>query len=187
MEQHLAKPEQTKLIKTQHWTENNPLRLVRSISSDFVAQLETRMEEFDGFTHAELAKRLSVTLGRVSQMMNSPGNFTLKNGVVYANACDMDIAVVAYPKESVNTNAPISGDVFRACWEIAGCPTNMFEIAHNTVGYANNSGGIAAIGHTWGSVPINLGGGTSLDANYTAQTDYNQKLISGVCINAQSI
>src|SRR6266852_3242787 len=95
--QHIAK-----LTPTQHWTANSTLRTVRSISSDFVAQLETRMEQFDGFTHTELAKRLSVTLGRVSQVMNSPGNFTLKNAVLYAGAVNMKVAVVAYHDDPQN-------------------------------------------------------------------------------------
>lgn len=181
---NLANSEQTKLVKTSHWTAGNPLRLVRSISSDFIAQLETRMEHFDGFNHAELAKRLDVTLGRVSQMMNSPGNFTLKNGVVYANGCDMNLAMVAYPKEAVKTSAPISGDVFRACWEVAGCPTNMFEVAENTVGFGTNNWGVACIGHTWGALPITLGGGTTLTSN-TAETG-NQKLLRSVDIVDQA-
>jgi len=178
--QHLAKSEQTQIVKASHWTAGNPLRLVRSISSDFIGQLQMRMEEVAGFTHAELARRLRVTLGRVSQMMNTPGNFTLKNAVVYANACDMNVAVVAYPKNSVQTNAPISGDVFRVCWEIAGCPTNMFEVRENTVGFATNRGGMACIGHTWG-IAINVGGTTpSLVGTCTAQTDNKQKLLQNV-------
>lgn len=113
------------LTKNGHWTADSPLRMVRSISSDFVAQLETVMED-SGCSYVELAKRLGVTMGRVSQMMNSPGNFTLKNGVLYGAAVRMNVAVVAYPMEC--TTAPISGDVFRACWEIAGRPKNMFDI-----------------------------------------------------------
>src|ERR1017187_7554441 len=140
----LAKLDQTKLCKHDHWTADNPLRMVRWIASDFIAQIETRIEQIPGFSHADLAKRLDVSLGRVSQMMNSPGNFTLKNGVRYAGAVGMHAAIVTYPADC--NNAPISGDVFRACWEIAGRPTNMFEINEATVGFTTKCGGMAAIG-----------------------------------------
>jgi hypothetical protein len=185
--EYLAKTDQSKLIKAQqHWTVGDPLRLVRSISADFIAQIEMRIEHLDGFTRSDLAKRLNVSLGRVSQMMNSPGNFTLKNGVMYAGAVSMKMAVVTYPDDSVSNGGPISGDVFRACWEIAGRPTNMFEVGENTVGIVAHCGGMAAIGHTWGTPPINLGGGTRLPVNCTAQTDSKQRLSENLSLTAQA-
>lgn len=176
--EYLAKSDQSKLSKTQqHWTGGDPLRLVRSISSDFMAQIETRMENIDGFTQSDLAKRLHVSLGRVSQMMNSPGNFTLKNGVAYAGAVGMGMAVVTYPANSVSNGAPISGDVFRTCWEIAGCPTNMFEIQENTVGFATSTGGMACIGHAWQTLSFGSSVDATLTTGCTARTD-NTRLIA---------
>jgi hypothetical protein len=180
--QALAKLGQAQLNKSGHWTADSPLRMVRAISSDFIAQLETVMEH-SGWSHVELAKRLGVTMGRVSQMMNSPGNFTLKNSVLYGAAVRMNVAVVAYPMECTTT--PIGGDVFRACWEIAGRPKNMFDIQENTVGFVSKDGGVAAIGHAW-AAPVNIGGGTSLDVNCTAQTDYTKQFISDVRFDAKS-
>jgi len=169
--QALAKHGQAQLIKSGHWTADSPLRMVRSISSDFVAQLETVLEN-SGCSHMELAKRLGVTMGRVSQMMNSPGNFTLKNGVLYGAAVCMNVAVVAYPMECAP--APISGDVFRACWEIAGRPKNMFDIEESTVGFATNRGGMACIGHVWETPSFKSSVGTTLNAGCTARTDEKQ-------------
>jgi hypothetical protein len=169
--QALAKYGQAQLNKSGHWTEDNPLRMVRAISSDFVAQLETVME-YSGCSHMELAKRLGVTMGRVSQMMNSPGNFTIKNGVLYGAAVRMNVAVVAYPTES--TTAPISGDVFRTCWEIAGCPKNMFDIKESTIGFATSTGGMACIGHVWETPSFKLGGEITLTTTCTARTDDKQ-------------
>jgi hypothetical protein len=177
--EYLAKSDQSKLSKTQqHWTGGDPLRLVRSISSDFMAQIEMKMEDLVGFTHSDLAKRLDVSLGRVSQMMNSPGNFTLKNGVAYARAVGMRMAVVAYPPNSVSNGSPISGDVFRACWEIAGRPTNMFEIQESTVGFATNNGGMACIGHVWETQSFGSSGATKLNAGCTAKTDTSRLIAS---------
>jgi hypothetical protein len=174
--QALAKLGQAQLNKSAHWTADSPLRMVRAISSDFIAQLETVMED-SGCSHVELAKRLCVTMGRVSQMMNSPGNFTLKNGVLYARSVEANVAMVVYPANG--TSAPISGDVFRACWEIAGCPKNMFDIQESTVGFATSSGGMACIGHVWETPSISSGGGTVLNAGCTARTD-NKPLFATV-------
>jgi hypothetical protein len=178
----LTKPNQTQLSKNRHWTDDSPLRMVRSISSDYIAQLEIVMEQ-SGCNHGLLAKRLGVTLGRVSQMLNSPGNFTLKNGVLYAGAVDKNVAMVIY--DATDSGGPISGDVFRTCWEIAGRPKNMFDIQENTVGFVSNKGGIAAIGHAW-TAPINPGGGTNLVVNCTAQTDYRKQFISDVRFDTKS-
>lgn len=167
--QALAKLGQAQLNKSGHWTADSPLRMVRAISSDFIAQLETVMED-SGWGHAELAKRLDVTMGRVSQMMNSPGNFTLKNGILYGAAVGMNVAVIAYPMECTTT--PISGDVFRACWEIAGRPKNMFDIQESTVvGVATSGGGMACIGHVWQDAPSGSSSGTQLNPGCTARTD----------------
>lgn len=178
----LAKLDQTKqLSKHEHWTAGSPLRMMRWVAFDFIAQLESRIEEIPGFTHGELAKRLSVSLSRVSQVMNSPGNFTIKNAVVYANAVERNVAVVVYPVDPVD-RAPISGDVFRACWEIAGRPKNMFDIQDNSIGLIAQDGrcGMAAIGHTWGTL-------ADLTWNCTAQTDQRQRLIACVPVETPTI
>src|SRR5579864_1803914 len=172
MQEALAKLDHTK-GEVQHWTASSPLRMVHAISGDFVAQLETRIEEIPGFTHGDLAKRISVSLSRVSQVMNSPGNLTIKNTIVYANGVGGNVALVVYPMDPHSNGAPISGDVFRACWEIAGRPRNMFDIQDNTVGFATTHGGMACIGHVWGNPTIKQGGGTLPDMNCTAKTDCN--------------
>ena len=174
--QALEKLDQAQLSKSRHWTADSPLRMVRAISSDFIAQLETVMEH-PGCSYMELAKRLGVTMGRVSQMMNTPVNFPRKNGVLYGAAVGMNVVVVAYPADC--TTAPISGDVFRTCWEIAGRPKNMFDIQESTVGFATNSGGMACIGHVWEKPSFPSSVGTMFSAGCTAQTD-NRPLIATV-------
>jgi hypothetical protein len=171
----------TQLSKCGHWTAGNPLRMVRWVASDFIAQLESRIEEIPGFSNGELAKRLGVSLGRVSQVMNSPGNFTIKNALVYANAVERKVAVVVYSADADSNDAPISGDVFRACWEIAGRPKNMFDIQDNSIGLVAHHGrcGMAAIGHTWGTVADLW--------NCTAQTDYQHRLIASVPTESSTI
>ena len=60
----------------QHWTANKTDAFVYRIASDFIVQLEKKM---DGqVNQSDLAKRLGVSKGRVSQVFNNPGNLTLK-------------------------------------------------------------------------------------------------------------
>lgn len=158
-----------KLNRTPHWTTGSTLSVVRWISSDFVAQLETRMEQFDGWNHTELAKRLNVTLSRVSQVMNSPGNLTLKNTVQYAGALGMKVAVLAYDdNDPERTKGPISADVFRACWEKSGCPRNMFEVD----AAVTTSPSV----RMWGTAPVDVGSGMIRYVNVKSQNDQWKRL-----------
>ena|SRR6266436_209963 len=139
---------QTALKTTRHWTEGNTPGLVRWIASDLMAQLEMRMEQIPGCNHVELSKRLRVTVGRVSQVMNTPGNITLRNAVHYSGAVDRKVVFVTYDAAVVPSGcAPISGDVFRACWEKLGRPLNMFDFRDNTSSWSSpaypaNSNGV---------------------------------------------
>lgn len=169
--QALEKLGETTLCKHNHWTAGDPRRVAQWVAFDFIAQLETRIEQIPGFTHKDLAKRLHVSIGRVSQIMNSPGNFTIRNGCSYAGAVDMNAALVLYPADC--RSAPISGDIFRACWEIAGRPTNMFEVQENTVGFATSNGGMACIGHVW-ETPSIKGGTIVTGGSWTAHNDARQ-------------
>jgi plasmid maintenance system antidote protein VapI len=56
---------------------------------DFVTYVSSRLES-GGVTQADLALRLGVTEGRVSQMLNAPGNLTLKQIVRLAWALSED-------------------------------------------------------------------------------------------------
>ena len=120
--------------KLMHWTSKGTNQLVYRISSDFVAQLQGKLE-ITGITNSELAKRIGVTIGRVSQVLNDPGNLTLKGTVKFARALGMKVAVVAYDDgDAMNNKGPINPEIFHACWQKAGAPRDFFELA--------NSGGV---------------------------------------------
>lgn len=55
-------------------------------------QIAGRMQEL-GLTQADLAKRMGVTPGRVSQIMRGPDNLTLKSLVAVAHALDAQFDV----------------------------------------------------------------------------------------------
>lgn len=130
--------------KLKHWTANSIDDFVFRISSDFVAQLETKMEDV-GEDYKSLAKTLDVTPGRVSQILNNPGNLTLKNTVKYARALGMKIAIVAYDDDDpTNNNGPVNSEVFSACWQKAGRPTDVITVRGSASSWPRGAGILAA-------------------------------------------
>jgi transcriptional regulator with XRE-family HTH domain len=110
-----------------HWTQNSPTDFVYSISSNFIAQIETKIEA-DDISQNEIASKMGKTDGRVSQVLNSPGNLSIRVMVELARAIGMKVSIVAYDDDDpTNENGPIDPDVFVKCWEKVGRPANLFE------------------------------------------------------------
>ena len=77
----------------------------------------------------ELAKRLGVTKGRVSQLINHPGNISLAKMIEYAKALGMKVSIVAYEdNDSENKKGPIDSEIFRICWEQLGKPRDFWAM-----------------------------------------------------------
>jgi transcriptional regulator with XRE-family HTH domain len=113
----------------KHWTESSVDDFVYRISSDFVLQLETKIEKGD-VSQKELACRLNVSDGRVSQVLNNPGNLTLKKVVEYARALGMKVAIVAYEDgDPENNKGPINSEIFNRCWKKVGSPEDFFALS----------------------------------------------------------
>ncbi|HXZ13839.1 MAG TPA: helix-turn-helix transcriptional regulator [Candidatus Sulfotelmatobacter sp.] len=111
-----------------HWTSRSTEDFVYRISSDFVLQIEKKMEA-DTVTQAALADELGVTDGRVSQVLRNPGNLTLKKVVEYARALGMKAAIVAYEDgDTENLNGPINSEIFSLCWKKVGSPKDFFAV-----------------------------------------------------------
>lgn len=114
-----------------HWTQKSVADFVHSISSNFVGQLETKMED-EGISKSKLASRLNRTSGRVSQVFNDPGNLSLKTIVEYARGLDMKVGIVAYDDgDHANDRGPINPQVFVDCWKRSGKPSDLFEAANS--------------------------------------------------------
>jgi transcriptional regulator with XRE-family HTH domain len=109
-----------------HWTAHSVDDYVYGISAGFTAQIEAKMEA-EGVSRTELAKRLNKSTGRVSQVLNDPGNLSLKLTVEYAKALGMEVSVVAYDGTAPSNNGPVRPDVFVKCWENANRPADLFE------------------------------------------------------------
>jgi transcriptional regulator with XRE-family HTH domain len=113
----------------QHWTSRSTADFAYRITSDFVAQLEMKIEQ-NPIERQELAGRLGVSPGRVSQVLNKPGNLTVAKIVQYARALGMKVAIIAYDDgDHDNNTGPISAEVFARCWSSAGKPRDLFYLS----------------------------------------------------------
>ena len=111
-----------------HWTMQSLGDFAYWVASDFTAQIETRLEAKE-IARNDFAIRLNVSLSRVSQVLNDPGNLTLGNVVKYARALGMKVAIVAYDDtDPSNENGPINAEVFTKCWERLGKPKDLFDL-----------------------------------------------------------
>ncbi|MGO9940670.1 MAG: helix-turn-helix domain-containing protein [Terracidiphilus sp.] len=110
-----------------HWTQNSTTDFVYSISSNFIAQIETKIEAED-ISQSKIASKMGKTDGRVSQVLNNPGNLSIRVMVELARALGMKVSIVAYDDhDHDNDRGPIDPDVFVKCWEHAGRPSNLIE------------------------------------------------------------
>ncbi len=120
------------MINDQHWTQQSLGDFAYWVTSDFTAQIETKLEQ-DEISHCTFAKMINVTPPRVSQVLHDPGNLTVGNAVKYARALGLKVALVAYDdSDHDNTKGPISAEVFAKCWERMGRPQEFSELMDMT-------------------------------------------------------
>jgi transcriptional regulator with XRE-family HTH domain len=115
-------------VHNNHWTDDNVEDFAFRVAFDFVTQVKSKGEN-GGMKQAELAQRLRVSEGRVSQILNNPGNLTLKQIVKVARALGRKVSIVAYDDgDTTNQNGPINAEVFTGCWEMVGKPTDFYAL-----------------------------------------------------------
>ncbi len=113
---------------TKHWTEREVDDFLYRIASDFVRQIYKLLGTTET-SQALLAKNLGVSQGRISQVLNNPGNLTLRQIIRYARALGRKVSIVAYDdSDPDNLNGPINADIFAICWEQAGKPVDFFAL-----------------------------------------------------------
>ncbi len=123
-------------LNTQHWTSESVEDFTFRIASDFLAQVETKIENGE-VSRTELAARLRRTVGRVSQLF-SPGNTTIKSAVRLTRAAGMKVALIAYDdNDPENQNGPINSEIFYRCWKHLGSPKTFFELGHIVAAASN--------------------------------------------------
>jgi transcriptional regulator with XRE-family HTH domain len=113
---------------SKHWTERRIEDFLYRVGFDFVQQIEELMKP-SGTSQSELAKKLGVTEGRVSQVLNNPGNLTLRKVIEYARALQRKVAIVVYDDgDPDNANGPVNAEIFARCWDRSGKPSDFFEV-----------------------------------------------------------
>lgn len=114
--------------ETPHWTSESIETFIHRITFDFITKIAKHLEA-KPLTQAELAKRLNLSEGAVSQVLNTPRNLTLKTVVKYARAVGLKIALVAYDDgDPENRRGPINSEIFTACWENVGRPQDFHQL-----------------------------------------------------------
>lgn len=144
-------------VTSKHWTAESVEDFTFRIASDFLAQVETKIEAGE-VTRTELAHRLSRTPGRVSQLFNNPGNLTVTSAVRLVRAAGMKVALVAYDdNDPQNNNGPVNSELFYRCWKHMGAPKTFFEFASTAAPAGNyfNACTVNGISATVGTVHSN--------------------------------
>ena len=125
----------------KHWTEKSVKDYLFRIVFDFLAQLEDKMDSIP-ISQDELAGKLGITKGRVSQVLKRPGNITLATIIKFSRILGMKVSIVAYEdNDPENKKGPIDSEIFRVCWEKAGKPHDfwaMQDISKNKNAFAAN-------------------------------------------------
>jgi transcriptional regulator with XRE-family HTH domain len=111
-----------------HWGNRSIDALVFSVVFDFATQVLVDIEA-SGQKRKGMARKLGVSVSRVSQVLNSPGNLTLRSAVRYARALGKKVAVVLYDDGDVtNINGPVNSEIFAECWKRQGRPVDFFQL-----------------------------------------------------------
>jgi transcriptional regulator with XRE-family HTH domain len=111
-----------------HWTEENADAFAHRIAFDFIAQLEKKLETLP-LSQKELARKLAVSEGAVSKVLNNPQNLTLKTIVKYSRALGIKATIVAYDDNDPNNEKGIiASEVFATSWERAGKPRDVWAL-----------------------------------------------------------
>lgn len=117
------------MTQQSHWTEESTDALAHRIAFDFIAQIESRMDEIP-MNQSDLARILEVTEGAVSKLLNNPQNLTIRTIARYARALGIKAAIVAYNDgDPENKRGPINSQIFASCWNWAGKPHDVNNCA----------------------------------------------------------
>lgn len=149
---------------TAHWTEASPQKFAYRVASDFVEQVRLAMKA-KGWSQNKFAKKLGLTPGRVSQILNNPGNLTLETMALWARKLGGKMAVTYYEDgDSHNQRGPINGEVFRLCWVKAEKPINTWSLKESA------TAAVAPSPTTFVYVPSGHHGGRTRGEGITAQS-----------------
>jgi len=95
------------------------------VSQDLVSQINRHVEA-SVHTRSQISEFMEVTKARVSQILNSPGNMTIRTMVRVVRVLGLKVTVLVY--EDTSIEGPLDPAVFLACWEKCGKPTDWSDV-----------------------------------------------------------
>ena len=99
-------------MQHNHWTSDSIEDYLYSVSFGFVAQLQNALHR-DALTHKDLSERLGVSESRVSQLLNNPGNLTLRSMVRMSRSLGRKMGVLFYDDaDRENAQGPVDPEIF---------------------------------------------------------------------------
>jgi transcriptional regulator with XRE-family HTH domain len=114
---------------THHWTARSTDDFMYRLGADFMSRIENLLGDQ---SKATLAKKLNVSPGRISQILNNPGNLTLRTIIELVRALGLKISIVAYDDDDPkNVNGPVDAEIFEQCWIKCGKPTDFHALKDN--------------------------------------------------------
>lgn len=114
-------------MRDTHWTERSADDYAYRLGSDFVRQVKNALQSA-GLNQSALAEKIGVSNARVSQIISSPSNMTLRTMVKCVRALGLKVAVVVYDDcDKPNEHGPVCAEVFASCWESEGKPRDFFD------------------------------------------------------------
>lgn len=115
-------------IQPPHWTERSTADFQFRVAADFVRQIEAKLDSLE-LDQKGLAEKLKISDGRVSQVLNNPGNLNLQTMIKWSRALGMKLSILAYEDEDArNELGPIDSQVFMTCWQQCGKPRNFWDL-----------------------------------------------------------
>lgn len=108
------------------WAPEDIDSFVKLVAHDLVSQVNQRMNDA-GLSRRKAADYMDVTRARVTQMLNNPGNMTIRSMVRLVRVLGLKVSIVIYEDEDIS-DGPIDPVVFLTCWERCGKPRDWFEL-----------------------------------------------------------
>src|SRR5579872_980548 len=125
---HCREQRSLNMVQEHHWTEESADAFAHRIAFDFIAHVENRLAEL-AMKQSELARKLGVSEGAVSKLLNNPQNLTIRTIANYSRALGLKASIVSYDDgDTENLDGPINSGVFTACWERAGKPKDVWAL-----------------------------------------------------------
>jgi len=110
-------------------TSSDVMQHLSSITFNAITQIQAIFET-SGLKQAELAEKLGITEGRVSQILNADTGMTLKQMVRLVRTMGLKACVLFYNDgDARDKYGPLHPSIFESCWKECGEPKSMQHVS----------------------------------------------------------